>query len=170
MSQEIWINYLKLAVDVDYRKDIRLSARGVVVQDQKILMVQYIDESGLHYNLPGGGVEFGEEMRETVRREVKEETLLDVTVGDLLFTYEHIQPEEHVSPWHSVNFFFRCEPVEGSTAGLPENPDPNETAVVWMPFDEFRECLLYPMVNGQILQALQQNPSHFIETIPIPGA
>lgn len=155
---------------MDYHKNIRLSARGVVVRDEQILMVQYIDENGLHYNIPGGGVRFGEAMRDTVRREVKEETMLDVTVGDLLFTYEHIQPEEHINQWHTVNFFFHCEPVDGSEAKFPANPDPDETAVIWMPFEEFRECLLYPMVNDQILNALSQEPSTFIETIPIPRA
>ncbi|MCI0710683.1 MAG: NUDIX domain-containing protein [Chloroflexi bacterium] len=152
---------------MDYHKHIRLSARGVVVRDERILMVQYIDESGLHYNLPGGGVDFCEPMRDAVRREVKEETMLDVTVGDLLLTYEHIEPESQVNAWHSVSFFFRCEPVDGSTASLPPNPDPNETAVVWMPYDEFRQCLLYPMVNDHILQALKRKFSQFIETIPI---
>lgn len=154
---------------MDNHKHIRLSARGVVVRDGCILMVQYIDEGGLHYNLPGGGVDFCEPMRDAVRREVKEETMLDVTVGDLLLTYEHIEPESKVNAWHSVSFFFRCEPVDGSTASLPPNPDPNETAVIWMPFDEFRDALLYPIVNGQILAALNKAPSEFIETIPIPA-
>lgn len=154
---------------MDYGQHIRLSARGIVVRNEQILMVQYIDEGGLHYNLPGGGVDFCEPMRDTVRREIKEETMLDVTVGELLFTYEHIQPEPHVNHWHTVSFFFRCEPIDGSTASLPPNPDPNETAVVWMPYDEFRKALLYPMVNSQILEALHQTPSQFIETIPIPA-
>ena len=154
---------------MDYRKNIRLTARGVVVHDERILMVQYIDESGPHYNLPGGGVDFCEPIRDAVKREVREETMLDITVGEALFTYEHIQPEPHINHWHTINFFFRCEPVDGSIVSLPPNPDPNETAVVWMPFDEFRECLLYPIVNDQILQALQQKPSLFIETIPIPS-
>ncbi len=36
---------------------IRLRASALVIENDSILLVEFDDESGLHYNLPGGGNE-----------------------------------------------------------------------------------------------------------------
>ena len=42
--------------------------------------------------LPGGGLEFGEGPRDCLVREFKEETGLDITVGDHIYTTDFYQP------------------------------------------------------------------------------
>jgi 8-oxo-dGTP diphosphatase len=42
--------------------------------------------------LPGGGLEFGEGTRDCLVREFKEETGLDITVGDHIYTTDFYQP------------------------------------------------------------------------------
>jgi ADP-ribose pyrophosphatase YjhB (NUDIX family) len=49
--------------------DIRLNVAAVIARDDKILLVEFNDETGPHYNLPGGGVEFGESVYEALRTE-----------------------------------------------------------------------------------------------------
>lgn len=41
--------------------------------------------------LPGGGLEFGEGTRDCLKREFKEETGLDVTIGDHIYTTDFFQ-------------------------------------------------------------------------------
>ena len=60
---------------------------GVLLDEEKRLLVsdefirgQYITK------LPGGGLEIGEGTRDCLQREFKEETGLDVKVGDHLYT------------------------------------------------------------------------------------
>ena len=36
---------------------IRVRASALIIQNDAILLVEFDDENGLHYNLPGGGVE-----------------------------------------------------------------------------------------------------------------
>lgn len=63
---------------------IRIRASAAIVRDGRILLIECDDPTlGLHYNLPGGGVEPGEAMHDAVRREVWEETtaLPDLFVG-----------------------------------------------------------------------------------------
>lgn len=146
---------------------IRVGVRGVVVQERHILMVQYEDNYGIHYNLPGGGVEFGETLHEALKREVLEETALDIEVGELLFVYEHVQIADYLSHPHTLSIFFRCQPIDGSEARLPDNPDPDEVDVVWMDLAAFKTSLLYPHVNEQVLAALDGDLTRFIETIAI---
>ena len=39
---------------------IRVRACALLIQDDAVLLVEFKDEYGLHYNLPAGGVEPGE--------------------------------------------------------------------------------------------------------------
>jgi ADP-ribose pyrophosphatase YjhB (NUDIX family) len=57
-------------------------ASGLIVRDGKVLLIRRGKEPYKnHWSLPGGGVERGETIREAVKREVLEETGLEVDVG-----------------------------------------------------------------------------------------
>lgn len=149
---------------------IRIAARGVVVRDEKILLVEYRGNEPLHYNLPGGGVEYGETLQQAVQRELVEETCVSCEVQDLLFVYEHMTVTHDDK--HSVNFFFRCQIADDANPCMPAKPDiydhVYQSAIVWFPLSEFADAPLYPHVNQHILDGLQNpTPTHIIETIPL---
>ena len=67
-------------------KHIETIARGVCLKDGKILLCYPKDRSYAY--LPGGHIEFGETGRVALVREMKEETGLDATAGELLGVVE----------------------------------------------------------------------------------
>ena len=67
-------------------KHIETIARGVCVKDGKVLLCLPKDRS--YSYLPGGHIEFGETGREALVREMKEETGVDATAGELLGVVE----------------------------------------------------------------------------------
>ncbi|GGL29446.1 hypothetical protein GCM10009037_11390 [Halarchaeum grantii] len=81
--------------------DVRAAARGLLTRDGRYLLLEADFDAGTRYVLPGGGVDFGETHAETVEREVREETGLDVDAGAVVdaytFTVEYGGGAHHVS-------------------------------------------------------------------------
>ena len=131
----------------------RLRACALIIQDASILLIEFNDENGLHYNLPAGGTEPGETVMEAVRREAKEEASIDVEVGRLAFVYEyapHLNNNKY-GDTHSLALMFECTIKEGCPPRLPKNPDPNQTGVKWIPLKELKKIILYPNISEHIL-------------------
>ncbi|GAA0358389.1 NUDIX domain-containing protein [Caldalkalibacillus horti] len=132
---------------------VRVRCTGLIIENDSVLLVEY-DDNGIHYNLPGGGLEQGETVKEGVAREVLEETTAEVTVGPLALVYEmapHNQSGEYreEAP-HGIHLIFECKLKEGSTPQLPIEPDLHQTAVKWVPLHDLDSILLFPNIKNEI--------------------
>jgi 8-oxo-dGTP diphosphatase len=65
---------------------------GILMDNKNRVLVsdEYI-RGNYFTKLPGGGLEFGEGTRDCLKREFKEETNLDVTVGEHIYTTDFFQ-------------------------------------------------------------------------------
>lgn len=61
--------------------------------------------------LPGGGLEFGEGTRECLAREFQEETGLDVTVGDHIYTTDFYQPSAFRAGDQILSIYYYVTPL-----------------------------------------------------------
>lgn len=59
---------------------MRASARAIILQNNKILLIHRIKNDNEYYVIPGGGIEPNETPESTIIREIKEELSLDVTI------------------------------------------------------------------------------------------
>jgi ADP-ribose pyrophosphatase YjhB (NUDIX family) len=64
-----------------------------ILQDEnsRILLSDEFIRGDYFTKFPGGGMEFGEGTRDCLKREFKEETGLDVTVGEHIYTTDYFQ-------------------------------------------------------------------------------
>ncbi len=57
----------------------RVSVKGLFVKDEKILLFKESQNESGNWELPGGGLDFGEDIFEGLKREIQEESGLKVT-------------------------------------------------------------------------------------------
>ncbi|MEK3705992.1 NUDIX domain-containing protein [Paenibacillus sp. FSL R7-0198] len=137
-------------------KPIRNSAKAVIVQDGRLLVIRLEDQYGTAYVFPGGGQEKGEELKDAVVRECLEEIGQAVNVGELLHIREYIGKNHEFAEWdadiHQVEFYFACSLIDPeATVFEGSNPDDHQVAVEWIALEELSQIRLYPKTIGELL-------------------
>lgn len=100
---------LKKSIPTD-KLFFRPAAYAIVIKDDEVLLVN--TRSTGKYSLPGGGVELGEKIEDALKREVKEETGLEIDVGRFVrFKEDFFYYDPLDEAFHSLLFFYLCAPL-----------------------------------------------------------
>ena len=98
---------------------------GLLIDNGQILLAQHkpFGPANELWIPPGGGMEFGESATECLIREFREETNLEVQVGQLLFVHEIRR-----NPIHAIELFFEITNYSGTikTGTDPELSSDNQ--------------------------------------------
>ena len=92
-----------------------LGVGALIIENGRILLVERGHEPLKGYwSLPGGLVEAGERIEHATRREVREETGLDVEIVTLIEIFERIMKDaEGRTEYHFVLVDYLCRPTGG---------------------------------------------------------
>lgn len=88
----------------------RPSVRGIIIRDNTIAMMHSLKYD--YYKLPGGGIEEGESLEETLIREVREESGLVVNTSSIkeFGMVRRIEKGMIEDIFIQENYYFLCEP------------------------------------------------------------
>jgi 8-oxo-dGTP diphosphatase len=116
-----------------------------IVENNHLLLMQYCYGNTDVYNLPGGNVDKGETLTETVVRELMEELGIEVEVGEMILSGDVIMPEGKEDVLHCV---FEGKIITGKPLLNPK--ETSALAVVWMPLVDLHELEMYPNVGAEL--------------------
>jgi 8-oxo-dGTP pyrophosphatase MutT (NUDIX family) len=116
---------------------------------------------------PGGGLEFGEGTRDCLKREFKEETNLDVTIGEHIYTTDFFQMSAFNKSHQIISIYYYVhtnEPIQLETKEkafdfVPAQiADPNGESEVfrWIPWNEFTSNTVNLPIDKVVVDLLKK--------------
>jgi 8-oxo-dGTP diphosphatase len=128
--------------------EIRNSAKAIIIENDRILVMRGRDKDGDWYLLPGGGQKSNESLEETLIRECQEEIDVHIDVGPLRFIREYFSNNhefaEQDKDIHQIEFMFICKLKSGSIPRNGSVPDKAQIGVEWLQVKELEKYRLYP--------------------------
>jgi len=121
-----------------------LGVGALVFERDKLLIVERAGEPFKGYwSLPGGILETGEKLDQGVRREVLEETGLEVEPLSVFEIFERIIPDAAGQPeYHYVVIDYWCRPIGGSLTAASD-----VSRVAWVTEQDLRD---YRLTDGTL--------------------
>ena len=121
---------------------VTVAVGAVIVQDGSLLLVERANDPGAgRWAVPGGRVEPGETLAEAVVREVREETGLEVVVGDIAWAGDSIGPGDPPA-WHFAIVDFWATPTGGTVVAGGD-----AARAEWVPVEELPA---WPIVDTMV--------------------
>ncbi len=117
----------------------------VIIENDFVLLMRYRYGQTDVYNLPGGNVDKGETLAQTVVRELQEELGIEVAVEKMILTGEVLMPEPKNDVLHCV---FLANIIQGKPA--LNSVETSALEVVWKPINTLKDLNMYPNVGAEI--------------------
>jgi len=125
---------------------------GVVIAEGRALLIRrgHPPLEG-EWSIPGGTLEVGETLLDAVRRELAEETGIEVRVGELIEAFERIFPDGEGQPkYHFVILDYLCEAIRGTARAGSDVTD-----VAWAAESELQNFSLTPTATRVLNKAFR---------------
>jgi 8-oxo-dGTP diphosphatase len=126
----------------------------VLVDGDRLLLVRHQKGDQTYWLLPGGGLDYGEELAACAKRELFEETGLAVEVERFLYLSESISPDKsrHILHITVLGRLVGGALVKADEAVLAE--------VAWVPFAELAALTMYPAFQDRLLSSYAADFNH----------
>ena len=118
---------------------MRIRAGAVLIEDNKVVLIERYRDGKHYFVFPGGGVDEGETLTEAVIREMDEETGLRVTVKRKLAEIYFGLSTQHYFLVERLSGEFGSGTGEEYTNSDPDDPTQGVYIPIWMPVAELPE-------------------------------
>lgn len=137
---------------------------------QRVLVADEFIRGDYYTKFPGGGLEFGEGTRDCVKREFMEETGLNVTVGEHIYTTDFFQISAFNKKDQIISIYYYVhvpEPVSLVTHDQPFAFEPHQVAdktqnaevFRWIAWKDLNEESVTLPIDKVVVRMLKNGPS-----------
>lgn len=123
-----------------------------IIENEKVLLMRYRYGDTDVFNLPGGNVDAGETLTDTLIRELQEELGIQIAVGEMLVAGEVILPQQKTDVLHCV---FKASIIEGTP--ILNTKETSALEVLWQPITSLNQLAMYPNVSNDLQVILTEN-------------
>lgn len=137
-------------------------------ENKRVLLSDEFIRGDYFTKFPGGGMEFGEGTRDCLKREFKEETGLDITVGEHIYTTDYYQqsafnPNDQII---SIYYFVHAENISELRVKTKifdfelhqiANPKGQSEVLRWIDWNEFNEDSVSLPIDKIVVRMLKEN-------------
>lgn len=136
---------------------MRQAARAIIIEEGRLLLMHRNKDGDQYFTLVGGRLQENENQEEALKREVKEETGLDITSAQLVFIEEHPEP-------YNEQYSFLCTVAPhqavatqiGSDEEMLNQVGLNVHTPVWVSISSFPSIAFRtPQLRNALLEALK---------------
>lgn len=137
------------------------AAKAIIVNNNKFLILKYQDKNITIWDLPGGKIEYGETPHETLKREVKEETSLEI---DIIKSIDVWWFFHHATRNQVICHTYLCKAADNKI-DLTKNPSPEEHHDYrWVTTNEFLESPDYNNIDLSLKELIKNNKTIFVNS------
>lgn len=123
----------------------RIRVAVALCEDNKLLLVEHRKNERNYWLLPGGGLEWGEGVKEAASRELLEETGVKAEIGHLLLVSETVAPH---GARHLLHLVFSARKV--GTSSVARLEEERITDVRWVPIEEVAQLTFHPPIGATL--------------------
>ena len=137
----------------DPGKNVRIRVCGILIEQDKLLLIAHKKNNEIYWLLPGGGVDYGEGLRDALCREFLEELNVSIDVDELALVADSIDP---VGSRHVVNLCFACRYRSGE---YRLGDDERLNNFRFFTENEIRDITIYPPINEDLVAIMREGCS-----------
>ncbi len=134
----------------DPGKIVRIRVSGILVDQGKLLLIAHRKNNDIYWLLPGGGVDYGESLKEALCREFYEELHVSIDVDEIALVSDSIDPDGNR---HVVNVCFACRYESGE---FQLGDDERLHDFRFFTENEIRDITIYPPINNELLSIMKK--------------
>jgi ADP-ribose pyrophosphatase YjhB (NUDIX family) len=130
-------------------RHIRIRVAGILLNKRnELLLVNHKKNGKSYWLLPGGGVEYGEDLFTALKREFEEEVSLNVLkMGPPVMMHDTIYPD---GSRHILNIYFTIKVKDPDKFIL--KPDVVLSGAAYVSIKDFKKILFYPDMKSDIIR------------------
>jgi len=131
-------------------KKFNIRVYGIIINEESEILVS--DEcrfSESFTKFPGGGIQWGEGLKECLKRELKEELEMESKIGELFYVTDFFQQSAFRSEDQLISFYYLVDSIDTANINVSisgDSSDNSEEVFRWVPLERISpELMTFPI-------------------------